>query len=180
MLFAVIAPPPSAHSMYPIITIGCRKYVNCLIPGQGCYLLLGSSLEQLTIRWPQHHLRLGESGIDIKKVIKSILFLFQIRQLKEMGLMGACASEDYGGMGMDYLSLAIAVEELSRGCASTGLILSIHNFLYLNLVNEKGTPEQKEFFLKDFTRNSIGCFALSEPGRIYYVFETQIVTKTLL
>ncbi|KAL4709079.1 hypothetical protein ACJJTC_013492 [Scirpophaga incertulas] len=88
----------------------------------------------------------------------------QIKQLTHLGLMGATVDEDYGGLGLDYLSLAIAVEELSRGCASTGMILSIHNFLYANLVNEKGTPEQKDIFLREFTRGgSIGCFALSEP-----------------
>lgn len=78
--------------------------------------------------------------------------------------MGATVDEEYGGLGLDYLSLTVAIEELSRGCASTGMILSIHNFLYANLVNERGTPEQKEMFLKDFTKGAIGCFALSEPG----------------
>lgn len=79
--------------------------------------------------------------------------------------MGACVAEEYGGLGLDYLSLAVAVEEISRGCASTGMIVSIHNFLYANLVNEKGTPEQKETFLREFTKGAIGCFALSEPGK---------------
>lgn len=79
--------------------------------------------------------------------------------------MGACVDEEYGGLGLDYLSLAVAVEEISRGCASTGMIVSIHNFLYANLVNEKGTPEQKEKFLREFTKGAIGCFALSEPGK---------------
>ncbi|KAJ2939747.1 hypothetical protein O0L34_g17938 [Tuta absoluta] len=87
-----------------------------------------------------------------------------IKKLTDLGLMGATADEQYGGLGLDYLSLAVAIEELSRGCASTGMITAIHNFLYVNLVNEKGTPEQKERFLKEFTRGSIGCFALSEPG----------------
>ncbi|CAH1645321.1 unnamed protein product [Spodoptera littoralis] len=118
------------------------------------------SIQELVRNFAEQHLKPNAAKHD-----KEALFPFEpIRQITEMGLMGACASEDYGGMGMDYLSLALAVEELSRGCASTGLIVSIHNFLYLNLVNEKGTPEQKELFLKDFTRNCIGCFALSEPG----------------
>ncbi|XP_052750017.1 short-chain specific acyl-CoA dehydrogenase, mitochondrial-like isoform X4 [Galleria mellonella] len=88
----------------------------------------------------------------------------EIKKLTDLGLMGANVDEEYGGLGLDYLSLAIAVEELSRGCASTGMIVSIHNFLYANLVNEKGTQEQKEQFLRDFTKGSIGCFSLSEPG----------------
>ncbi|XP_073945621.1 short-chain specific acyl-CoA dehydrogenase, mitochondrial-like isoform X1 [Choristoneura fumiferana] len=86
-----------------------------------------------------------------------------IKKLTSLGLMGACVDSESGGLGLDYLSLAVAVEELSRGCASTGMILSIHNFLYANLVNERGTPEQKELFLKEFTQGSIGCFSLSEP-----------------
>ncbi|OWR41141.1 short-chain specific acyl-CoA dehydrogenase, mitochondrial-like isoform X1 [Danaus plexippus] len=88
----------------------------------------------------------------------------EIKSLTNLGLMGACVDQSYGGLDLDYLSLAIAVEEISRGCASTGMILSIHNFLYANLVNEKGTPEQKERFLCDFTKGSLGCFALSEPN----------------
>lgn len=91
-------------------------------------------------------------------------FTFQLRQLTNLGLMGACVDQEYGGLGLDYLSLAVAVEEISRGCASTGMVVSIHNFLYANLVNERGTPEQKERFLSDFTKGAIGCFALSEPG----------------
>lgn len=78
--------------------------------------------------------------------------------------MGACVDPAYGGLGLDYLSLAIAVEELSRGCASTGMIVSIHNYLYANLINEKGTAEQKDKFLREFTKGAIGAFALSEPG----------------
>ncbi|CAK1547433.1 unnamed protein product [Leptosia nina] len=87
----------------------------------------------------------------------------EIKKLADLGFMGACVDTEYGGLGYDYLSLALAVEELSRGCASTGMLLSIHNFLYANLVNEKGTPEQKELFLRNFTKGCIGCFALSEP-----------------
>ncbi|CAH3834301.1 unnamed protein product [Pieris brassicae] len=87
----------------------------------------------------------------------------EIKKLADIGFMGACVDPEYGGLGYDYLSLALAVEELSRGCASTGMLLSIHNFLYANLVNEKGTQEQKEMFLRNFTQGCIGCFALSEP-----------------
>ncbi|XP_068631824.1 short-chain specific acyl-CoA dehydrogenase, mitochondrial-like isoform X2 [Battus philenor] len=87
----------------------------------------------------------------------------QVKRLTDLGLMGVTVDEEYGGRGLDYLSLAVAVEELSRGCASTGMIMCLHNFLYANLVNEKGTPEQKEIFLREFTKGAIGCFALSEP-----------------
>lgn len=92
-----------------------------------------------------------------------------------MGLLGACVSKELGGLELDYLSLALAVEELSRGCASVGMILSIHNFLYLNLVNEKGTEKQKEIFLNDFSKGALGAFALSEPGIFVFILRQYVV-----
>lgn len=79
--------------------------------------------------------------------------------------MGVCIDPKYGGAGLDLLSTCIAVEELSRGCASTGIIVSIHNCLYAELVQRVGTCEQKEEFLGPFTTGQIGVFALSEHGK---------------
>lgn len=87
-----------------------------------------------------------------------------IKKISNLGLMGAGVSEEYGGLNSDLLSIAVCVEELSRGCASTGMVVSIHNMLYADLINKRGTEKQKEVFLCDFTKGSIGCFALSEPG----------------
>ncbi|XP_041978721.1 short-chain specific acyl-CoA dehydrogenase, mitochondrial-like [Aricia agestis] len=116
------------------------------------------AVQELARSYAEEHLKPNASKLDLEG-----RFPFdQIKQLGNLGLMGACVDQEYGGMGLDYLSLAIAVEEISRGCASTGMILSIHNFLYANLVNERGTEAQKEQFL--FTKGAIGCFALSEPG----------------
>ncbi|XP_026728990.1 short-chain specific acyl-CoA dehydrogenase, mitochondrial-like isoform X2 [Trichoplusia ni] len=118
------------------------------------------AVQELARNFAQEHLKPNAAKYD-----KEGRFPFDsIKGLTDLGLMGACVDESYNGMGLDYLSLALAVEEVSRGCASTGMILSIHNFLYANLVNEKGSPEQKEVFLKNFTKGSLGCFALSEPG----------------
>ncbi|XP_039754467.1 short-chain specific acyl-CoA dehydrogenase, mitochondrial-like isoform X2 [Pararge aegeria] len=117
------------------------------------------AIQELARTYANDRLKPNASKLDLQG-----LFPFeQIRQLTNLGLMGACADQEYGGLGLDYLSLAVAVEEISRGCASTGMVVSIHNFLYANLVNERGTPEQKERFLCDFTKGAIGCFALSEP-----------------
>ncbi|CAH2106088.1 unnamed protein product [Euphydryas editha] len=117
------------------------------------------AIQELARDYTNRYLKPKASKLDIEG-----RFPFEeIKQITNLGLMGACVDEGYGGLGLDYLSLAVAVEELSRGCASTGMAVSIHNFLYANLVNEKGTPEQKERFLTDFTKGSIGCFALSEP-----------------
>lgn len=131
----------------------CRTFTTQLTEKQ-------EAVQAMARNFASEHLKPNAARLDIEA-----RFPFDyIKQLTDIGLMGACVSEDQGGLGLDYLSLALAVEEISRGCASTGMILSIHNFLYANLVNERGTDEQKELFLKNFTKGSIGCFALSEPG----------------
>jgi butyryl-CoA dehydrogenase len=88
-----------------------------------------------------------------------------VTKLGELGLMGISVKEENGGAGLDYLAYAIAMEEVSRGCASTGVIMSVQNSLYGGPVDKFGTPEQKAQFLNDYASGSkIGCFGLSEPG----------------
>lgn len=83
----------------------------------------------------------------------------------ELGLMSVEVPEDLGGTGLDYLAYAIATEEISRGCASAGVIMSVNNSLYLGPVLKFGTQKQKEQFITPFTTGDrVGCFALSEPG----------------
>lgn len=79
--------------------------------------------------------------------------------------MGACIDEKYGGRGYDLLTFTLAIEELSRVCASTGIIVSIHNCLYADLVQTYGSSDQIKEFLVPFTSGQIGVFALSEHGR---------------
>ncbi|KAK6967418.1 short-chain specific acyl-CoA dehydrogenase mitochondrial [Biomphalaria glabrata] len=89
----------------------------------------------------------------------------QIKKLGQLGLLCVDVPESEGGTGLDYLAYAIAIEEISRGCASTGVILSVNNSLYLGPILKNATPEQKEKFMKPFLHGDrIGCFALSEPG----------------
>ncbi|XP_033747792.1 short-chain specific acyl-CoA dehydrogenase, mitochondrial-like [Pecten maximus] len=89
----------------------------------------------------------------------------QVKKLGEMGLMCVDIPESDGGTGLDYLAYAIAMEEVSRGCASTGCIMSVNNSLYLGPVNKFATPAQKEKFVHPFlSGDRVGCFALSEPG----------------
>jgi hypothetical protein len=61
--------------------------------------------------------------------------------------MGVVFDPKWNGSGMDTMSYAIAMEEISRGCASTGVVMSAHNSLYCSPVNYFGTDEQKEKFL---------------------------------
>ena len=62
----------------------------------------------------------------------------------KLGLMGIAISDEYGGAGMDALAYALAMEEISRGCASTGVIMSVNNSLYCDPVYKFGTEEQKQ------------------------------------
>ena len=86
------------------------------------------------------------------------------RKAAELGLTGVAVPEQYGGAGMDHISYTIMIEEISRVCASTGVILSVQNSLYCDPVLRFGTEEQKKKFLVPFARGEkIGCYALTEP-----------------
>jgi butyryl-CoA dehydrogenase len=99
-------------------------------------------------RWDEHH---EFPGAAVKK-------------LAEMGLLGVAIPAEWGGAGMDNLSYALAMEEISRGCAGTGVIMSVNNSLYCDPVMKFGTDDQKREFLAPFARGEkLGCFALTEP-----------------
>jgi len=82
----------------------------------------------------------------------------------ELGLTGVAFPESYGGAGSDHVNYSIAIEEISRVCASTGVILSVQNSLYCEPLYRFGTETQKAKFLTPFARGErIGCYALTEP-----------------
>ena len=86
------------------------------------------------------------------------------KKAAELGLTGIAVPENYGGAGMDHVSYAIVIEEISRVCASTGTILSVQNSLYCDPIYRFGTDEQKQKFLIPYARGEkIGCYALTEP-----------------
>ena len=86
-------------------------------------------------------------------------------RLAELGLTGIVFPEEYGGAGADYLSYAIAVEELSRVCASTGVTLSAHLSLGSNPIYLFGTEEQKKLYLTPLAQGeTMGAFGLTEPA----------------
>ncbi|XP_046841124.1 short-chain specific acyl-CoA dehydrogenase, mitochondrial-like [Xenia sp. Carnegie-2017] len=88
----------------------------------------------------------------------------KVQKLGELGLMAITVPEALGGAGLDNLGYAISMEEISRGCASTGVIMSVNNSLYLSPIMKFGNEEQKEKWIKPFvTGEKVGCFALSEP-----------------
>ncbi|MBV5319080.1 MAG: acyl-CoA dehydrogenase [Desulfobulbaceae bacterium] len=86
-------------------------------------------------------------------------------RLGELGLTGIVFPEEYGGAGADYISYAIAVEELSRVCGSTGVTLSAHLSLCANPIYMFGTEAQKQKFLVPLAKGEkLGAFGLTEPS----------------
>jgi butyryl-CoA dehydrogenase len=87
-----------------------------------------------------------------------------VSRLGEVGLLGVMVPERWGGAGMDALSYALALEEISRACASTGVIMSVQNSLVCGPLVSSGSDAQKAKWLPELaTGKKIGCFALSEP-----------------
>ncbi|XP_069789060.1 short-chain specific acyl-CoA dehydrogenase, mitochondrial isoform X3 [Narcine bancroftii] len=88
-----------------------------------------------------------------------------VKKMGEIGLLAMEVPEEYGGAGLDCLAYAIAMEEISRGCASTGVIMSVNNSLYLGPILKFGSEDHKHKWITSFTDGTkIGCFGLSEPG----------------
>jgi len=86
------------------------------------------------------------------------------RKAAELGLTAVALPESEGGAGFDHISYSIVIEEISRVCASTGVILSVQNSLYCDPIHRFGTAVQKKQFLAPFARGEkIGCYALTEP-----------------
>jgi alkylation response protein AidB-like acyl-CoA dehydrogenase len=82
-----------------------------------------------------------------------------------LGILGLEVPEEYGGAGMDAVNAAIAIEEVGRGCGSTGLSISAHNGLGCFPILRFGTEEQKQRYLPQLTSGQIlGALALTEPG----------------
>jgi butyryl-CoA dehydrogenase len=87
-----------------------------------------------------------------------------VQKLAELSLLGVAVPEQWGGAGLDNVAYALAIEELSRGCASTGVIASVNNSLYCDPVLKFGSEAQKREFLLPFARGEkLGCFGLTEP-----------------
>jgi butyryl-CoA dehydrogenase len=87
------------------------------------------------------------------------------RQAAALGLGGVAVPEQYGGAGMDHIAYCLVIEEISRVCATSGVILSVNNSLVCDPLLKFGNEEQKQKFLKPLAAGEkLGCFALTEPG----------------
>src|SRR5438093_10687965 len=88
-----------------------------------------------------------------------------VRKLGPLGFLGALVPEEYGGAGLDYVSYALSVEELSRGDASVGITMWAHNSLCANHIVLFGSSAQKESYLPRLARGeALGAWGLTEPG----------------
>lgn len=88
-----------------------------------------------------------------------------VEKMAKLGLFGIPLEKEYGGAGGDNLMYTIAVEELSRACATTGVILSAHTSLCLSPIAQFGTEEQKRKYLPKLASGEwLGAFGLTEPN----------------
>jgi len=88
-----------------------------------------------------------------------------IRKMPALGLTGLSVPEEYGGAGLDTISVSIAIEELGRACGSTALSVAAHNGLCCSPIVRWGTKEQQERYLPKLTSGEVlGSLALTEPG----------------
>ena len=88
-----------------------------------------------------------------------------VQELAALGFMGSYVPEEWGGAGLDMVSYVLALEEINRACASTGVILSSHVSLVCDPLLRFGSDEQKGRLLTPLAKgDALGCFALSEPA----------------
>ena len=88
-----------------------------------------------------------------------------VNQMGELKMLGIAVPEEYGGGGMDYVSYVLALIEISKACASTGVIMSVNNSLYCFPVYAYGTEAQKEKYLNPCASGEyLGCYGLTEAG----------------
>ncbi|MBI5166558.1 MAG: acyl-CoA dehydrogenase [candidate division NC10 bacterium] len=88
-----------------------------------------------------------------------------VKKLGELGFMGIAIPEEYGGAGADYRCYVLALEEICKACASTGVVMSVNNSLVCDPLYMFGSDEQKRRYLTPLAKGEkLGCFALSEPN----------------
>lgn len=119
------------------------------------------AIQEMTAKFTDSEVVPLAAQIDEESSIPSDL----IKKVAENGFLGIFIPEEYGGAGMDYLSYSLIVEEVSRGCASTGVLISAHNSLCVWPILNFGTEDQKKKYLPGLASGEhVGCFCLSEPN----------------
>ncbi len=118
-------------------------------------------LESAVRQFAEEVVRPGAARIDQSGEFPKDIF----HEAGKLGLAGVSVSVEHGGSGMDVVSYAIVIEEISRVCANTGVILSVNNSLVCDPIEKYGNEDQKRRFLQPLARGEkLGCFALTEPN----------------
>lgn len=118
-------------------------------------------LRQTAYDFAQNELKPRAAKFDQQEFIDEDI----IKKMGELGFLGICFPEEYGGAGMDTVCYSIAVEEISRACASTGITLAAHISLGTNPIYLFGNDEQKKKWLpKLCSGEELGSFGLTEPN----------------
>jgi len=86
-----------------------------------------------------------------------------LEAMGELGLMGMCIPEEWGGAGTDFVSYALAIEEIAAGWASASTVMSVNNSPVCSALLEYGSPDQKSRYLMPLAQGAIACFCLTEP-----------------
>jgi butyryl-CoA dehydrogenase len=87
-----------------------------------------------------------------------------LKKMAELGLMGMMVPPEYNGAGVDTVGYILALQEVAYACASTAVVMSVHNSIVCETINRFGTEQQKETYLKQLAAGEvIGAFAITEP-----------------
>ena len=126
----------------------------------------GLTNEQQLVQQMVRNFNLNEVKPMAAEVDESEKFPMEnVKKMDNLGMMGIPFSKEYGGSGGDVLSYILTVEELSKACATTGVIVSAHTSLGVGAINDFGTEEQKQKYLVPLAKGEkIGAFGLTEPG----------------
>src|SRR5882724_5543603 len=86
-------------------------------------------------------------------------------KIAELGMLGMTVPAEFGGSGVDYVSYALTIMEIAAACGATSTAFQVHNSLVCLPILRRGTPEQKERYLRPLARGEhLGAFCLTEPG----------------
>lgn len=126
----------------------------------------GLTEEQILIRDMAANFAIKEVAPKAKELDKTEAWPEHlVKKMGELGLMGVAIPTEYGGAGSDTMSYALAMEEVSRACASTGVIMSVNNSLVCDPLYKFASEAQKEEFLSPLASGKLlGCFGLTEPA----------------
>jgi alkylation response protein AidB-like acyl-CoA dehydrogenase len=132
--------------------------------GEKCMMILND--EQVSLQKLVQEFALKEVAPRAAEYDHSEEFPWEnVKKMAELGLMGLPIPEQYDGAGTDTVSYIIAIEELSKACAATGVIVAVHTSVGILPILYFGTEEQKQKYIPALARGEkIGAFALTEPN----------------